>query len=447
MLRLIIIAVLAIAVVGTGYWGYQEHQDKNAVLINAENNYQRSFHDLVYHIDLLHDKIGTTLAMSSRNQLSPSFAEVWRITSEAQNDVGQLPLTLLPFNKTEEFLSNTGEYTYQVAIRDLDKNPLSSDEYGTLQALYQKSDEIRQELRKVQSMVMSNNLRWMDVELALSAKDQPQDNTIIDGFKTVEKNVEGYEEADFGPTFTSMNQQKDKNFSQLTGKTITEEEAKKIADKYLELEGNEKITITESGEGSKFGFYSLKIVDKNQVDTYMDIAKKGGIPIYLVQNKEAKQKNISLNEATDKARNFLKQNKFDTLDLYESVEYNKLGIFTFVSNIDGVRIYPDSIKMKVSLETGEIVGFSAKDYLMSQHVREIPKPGISYEEATTKINDNVMIMEDYLAIINNDLGEEVLCYEFLGTIDNDTYQIFINANDGTEEKVEKLKNPEMLYDL
>ncbi|NMH74056.1 germination protein YpeB [Bacillus sp. RO2] len=446
MLRLVIIAVLAIAVAGTGYWGYQEHQDKNAVLINAENNYQRAFHDLVYHVDLLHDKIGTTLAMSSREQLSPSFAEVWRITSEAQNDVGQLPLTLLPFNKTEEFLTKTGDYTYQVAVRDLDKNPLSEDEYSTLQALYRKSDEIKQELRKVQSMVMSNNLRWMDVELALSAKDQPQDNTIIDGFKTVEKNVEGYDEADFGPTFTSMNQE-DKDFSQLQGKTITEEEAKKVADKYLELEGNEKITITENGEGSKFGFYSLKIVDKSQQDTYMDIAKKGGIPIYLVQNKESKKKNISLNEATEKARNFLKQNNFDTLDLYESVEYNKLGIFTFVSNVDGVRIYPDSIKMKVSLETGEIVGFSAKDYLMSHHLREIPKAGISLEEARERINDKVMIMEDSLAIINNDLGEEVLCYEFLGTIDNDTYQIFINANDGREEKVEKLKNPELLYDL
>ncbi|MBM7619574.1 spore germination protein [Bacillus tianshenii] len=446
MLRLIIIAVLAIAVAGTGYWGYQEHQEKNAVLINAENNYQRAFHDLVYHVDLLHDKIGTTLAMSSKEQLSPSFAEVWRITSEAQNDVGQLPLTLLPFNKTEEFLTNIGDYTYQVAIRDLDKNPLSKDEFASLQTLYQKSGEIKSELRKVQSMVMNQNLRWMDVELALSAKDQPQDNGIIDGFKTVEKNVEGYEEADFGPTFTSMNK-KDEDYSRLSGKTITKEEAKQVADRYLELEGNEKITITENGEGSKVGFYSLKIVDKNQVDTYMDIAKKGGTPIYIVQNMEAKKKNISLNEATEKARNFLKQNKYESLDLYESVEYNKLGVFTFVSNLDGVRIYPDAIKMKVSLETGEIVGFSAKDYLMAHHLREIPKPGISYEEATAKINDNVMIMEDRLAVITNDTGEEVLCYEFLGTINEDTYQIFINAENGREEKVEKLKNAEELYDL
>ena len=258
MLRLVIIAVLAIAVVGTGYWGYQEHQDKNAVLINAENNYQRAFHDLVYHVDLLHDKIGTTLAMSSREQLSPSLAEVWRISSEAQNDVGQLPLALLPFNKTEEFLHQIGDYSYEVAVRDLNSSPLSTEEYDTLEQLYSKATEIQQELRNVQNLVIKNNLRWMDVELALSAQNQPQDNTIINGFKTVEQNVSSYEEADFGPTFTSM-KQTDESYQYLEGNTISEEEAKQVATRFLGLEGNEQIKVTENGEGASVGFYSLLI--------------------------------------------------------------------------------------------------------------------------------------------------------------------------------------------
>lgn len=29
---------------------------ENAVLIQAENNYQRAFHELSYHMDILHDK-------------------------------------------------------------------------------------------------------------------------------------------------------------------------------------------------------------------------------------------------------------------------------------------------------------------------------------------------------------------------------------------------------
>ncbi len=54
-------------------------------------------------------------------------------------------------------------------------------------------------------------------------------------------------------------------------------------------------------------------------------------------------------------------------------------------------------------------------------------------------------MEDREAIIVNDLNKEVLCYEFLGTIGDDTYRIFINAKNGIEEDVEKLKNAEAVY--
>ncbi|MCL6574437.1 MAG: germination protein YpeB, partial [Bacillus sp. (in: Bacteria)] len=179
MIRGIIIGVLTIGVVGTAYWGYQEHQEKNAVLLHAENNYQRAFHDLSYQMDLLHDKIGTTLAMNSRHSLSPSLTEVWRITSEAHSDVGQLPLTLLPFNKTEEFLANIGNFSYRVAVRDLDKEPLSKDEYESLKVLYKRSGDIQNELRNVQQLVLKNNLRWMDVELALASGEESADNTII----------------------------------------------------------------------------------------------------------------------------------------------------------------------------------------------------------------------------------------------------------------------------
>ena len=68
------------------------------------------------------------------------------------------------------------------------------------------------------------------------------------------------------------------------------------------------------------------------------------------------------------------------------------------------------------------------------------------KEAKAKINPKVEIMEQRKAVIINDIGEEVLCYEFLGVINNDTYRIFINANNGQEEKVEKLKNSEPVYD-
>ncbi|MFS1518138.1 germination protein YpeB [Bacillus sp. SCS-151] len=446
MIRGIIIGILTLGVASVSYWGYQEHREKNAILIQAENNYQRAFHDLTFQLDLLQDKIGTTLAMNSPLSLSPALAEVWRITSEAHSDVGQLPLTLLPFNKTEEFLSKIGEFSYRTAIRDLNNQPLSKDEYETLKVLYGNAAEIQNELRKVQYLVLENNLRWMDVELALSTGDEQMDNTIIDGFKTVEKNVEGYSETNMGPTFTSLNM-KNEGLEQIKGEKIDEAKAQKIAIDFLGLKGDEKIKISENADGSNYDFYSLTIQDnKNKANTYMDITKKGGYPIWVIQDREVKEQQVSLNDAANKAATFLKENKFENQQLFESAQYANIGVFTFVTERDGVRIYPDSINMKVALDKGNIIGFSARDYLTAKRDRDIPQATLTVEKAKENINPDVTIMEERQAIIVNNLGEEVLCFEFIGTIDSDTYRIFINAENGFEEKVEKLKNTEPIYE-
>ncbi|EKN69623.1 sporulation protein YpeB [Neobacillus bataviensis LMG 21833] len=446
MIRGILIGVLAVGVAGTAYWGYQEHQEKNAILLNAENNYQRAFHNLSYRMDILHDKIGTTLAMNSKDTLSPSLIEVWRLTSQAHGDVGQLPLTLLPFNKTEEFLANIGNFSYRTAVRDLGNEPLTDKEYETLKGLYTKSGDIQNELRNVQHMVLKNNLRWMDVELALASGKESTDNTIIDGFKTVEKTVSSYEESDFGPTFMNM-QKKDENFKKIKGKTITRNDAIQVAKKYMKFDGNTEVKVTENGKGSDYGFYSVSIKNKQtRQEASMDITKKAGHPIWFINNRDIKEQKFSLNEADNKAAAFLKETGFKDLEVFESTQYDNIGVFNFVTNINGVRIYPEAVKVKVALDNGDIIGVSAEDYLKSFQTRTIEKPAITLEQARAKVNPNLKVLENREAMIMNDLNEEVLCYEFLGTIGNDTYRIFINAKDGFEEEVEKLKNAEAIYE-
>lgn len=447
MIRNTIITILTLSVVGVGFWGYQEHKEKNAVLLHAENNYQRAFHDLNYQIDLLHDKIGSSLAMNSRKSLSPVLADVWRITAEAQNDVGQLPLTLLPFNKTEEFLSNIGDFSYRTAVRDLEKEPLNDKEYANLQSLHKQAGEIQDELRKVQYTAIKNNLRWMDVEMALATNDENADNTIIDGFKTVEKKVSGYSEANSqNPTLLTVNE-KDDIYQNVEGKRITKKEAITEAKKYANFSDGVEVNVEDNGKGSDFGFYSISLLEKKtNVEVNMDITKKGGYPIWYLNNREVKEKNIDLNQAYTKAVQFLKDHQFDSLELFESAQYDQIGLFSFVAKVNDVRVYPDSVKVKIALDDGSVIGFSAEEYLQSHKLRDIQDAKLSPKEAETKINSKVDIMEQRKAVIINDIGKEVLCYEYLGVINNDTYRIFINANNGQEEKVEKLKNSEPVYE-
>ncbi|WP_338130385.1 hypothetical protein [Cohnella ginsengisoli] len=104
-LSAVMFPLCALLFAGAVFWGYQEHQEKNAVLIKAENQYQRAFHDLTNHMGSLQDQLGKTLAVNSASyrMQRKGLVNVWRLTSQAQNEVNQLPLTLLPFNQAENF--------------------------------------------------------------------------------------------------------------------------------------------------------------------------------------------------------------------------------------------------------------------------------------------------------------------------------------------------------
>lgn len=445
MIRSFLIGLLTVAVVATGYWGYTEHQEKNSILIKAENNYQRAFHQLTYRIDQLSDEIGSALAMNSRKSLSPSLAEVWRITSDARGDVGQLPLSLLPFNKTEEFLSNIGDFSYRVAVRDLDKEPLTEKEIDTLRNLHKKSGEIKQELRKVQSLALDNNLRWMDVELALASEKEPMDNTIVDGFKTVEKNIEDASEVDWGTTGELQLQDKTNLNKKLSGKKISTNEAKNIALNFIGEKSPSNVKVDETYEDSKYAAYNVIIEHSNDETTHMDISKKGGHPIWMLSNRDVKNNKISLNDASIRAEKFLTKQGFKNMTLADSNQFDNIGILTFVHYEDDIIVYPDSVTVKVALDDGSIIGYEGINYLTSHKKRTFPNKKITMKEAKKQVNPNVDIHEEQVAIIKNEFGKEVLCYEFIGTIDNDTYRMYINATNGEEEKVEKLKEPEPLY--
>src|SRR5699024_11001689 len=237
--------------------------------------------------------------------------------------------------------------------------------------------------------------------------------------------------------------------------------------------------------------YSISYQNGNK-KAYMDMTQKGGHPLTLLVDRPIGEKKLSLNEGQKKSEQYLRDHNFEQMTLSESREYDHVGVYSFVyeeddiriypdsieikvaldqgdilgvsaknyfmhhhdrdipePNItkeeDDIRIYPDSIEIKVALDQGDILGVSAKNYFMHHHDRDIPEPNITKEEAKKNVNPNVDIQEENVAIIENDLGEEVLTYEFIGVLDQDTYRIFINADHGQEEQVEKLGGTETNY--
>ncbi len=433
--------ICLIALIGVGVWGYQEHNEKNSILINAENQYQRAFHDLNYHVNKLHDELGKSVVLNSRKQISPCLTNVWRLSYTAQNDLGQLPLSLMPFNKTEEFLSNVADFSYEVAVRDLQKQPLSEKEYKMLNSLYDHSKNIQTELNTVQTKVIDSKLRWMEVESALAKQKEPGDNTIVDGFTTMDKKVQEFPEMDWGVTVTTMNKKRQQRIQGVSGKSITEEEAKEIAKKFVgHISKGATIEVDKNGKGMQYNAYSVRITGKNkEAPINLDITKKGGQVVWLLNERNVQNEKISLDEAERSAQKFLQAKGYGNMVASERDTYGGLGIFTFVPKEKDVVIYPDAVTVKVALDNGDVNGFHSVEYLFNHKQRKMNGPKVTAEKARTMINPHVKIKGHQMALIQgkND-GKEVLVHEFRGDYKNDHYLIYINAENGDEEEVIKM---------
>ncbi|QAY66185.1 germination protein YpeB [Paenibacillus protaetiae] len=438
-LSAVLFPVFTVLFIGAAYWGYQEHQDKNSVLIKAENQYQRAFHDLTYHVQQLHNQLGNTLAVNStsQNYHRKGLINVWRLTSEAQNEVNQLPLTLLPFNDAEEFLSKIANFSYKTAVRDLSKQPLTDEEFKTMKTLYANSEQISNDLQSMQEKVLSKNLRWMDVEVAVAAEKSARDNSIIDGFRTVDKKVSEYPEINWGPSVSSMYQKRTVNM--LSGNMVTAEQVKSLAAKFLNTNADE-IRVVENGKGTEYASYSASIEPKGKQDStiHMDFTQKGGQLIWFMNSRDVGSKQIQIKQAEKSAGAFLKKHDFDGMKPIAYDEYNNTGTFTYVGTQNGVLIYPEKLTVKVALDNGETIGLHANDYVYEHHKRNLPQAKLSKDEARKAVNPNMKITRENMALIQGEMGDEVLCYEFSGKINGSLYRIYINADNGTEEAIEEM---------
>lgn len=429
--------ILLVALVGLGVWGYQEHREKNAILINAENNYQRAFHDLSYNMDKLHSELGNTLAVNTTSYdfFKKNLINVWRLTAQAQSNVNQLPLSLLPFHKTDEFLANAANFAYQTSVRDLSNEPLSEDEKATLFSLYEHSKEINKDLRDVQSEVLNQHLRWMDVETAL-AKGTDESHIIIDGFRKVDKKVSEFPEINWGPSAKMDN--KTRSFQALSGDLASEDEVLQKAGQLLGMSDTRGFNIGETG--SESGLYSLSGINPHTGnEVQMDYTKKGGQLVWFTESRDVADKVLDVRGARDAAIDFSEQQGYSALTPVSYDEYGNVATLTLVPNVGDVLIYPAQLSIQVALDNGDIIGLQTTDYIYEHKERDIQTAKLSEEEARKYLNPQFEIEESNRALIKNELNQETLCYQYFGSVNGGKYRVFINAETGQEEKVEPVK--------
>lgn len=194
-----------------------------------------------------------------------------------------------------------------------------------------------------------------------------------------------------------------------------------------------------NGESSgHFQTYDFSYEDENGVYTFAQVTKKGGKLLTLSSQNIYKTKKLELANAEKIALDFAKKAGIESMKVVWSDVVGDDAFINLAPVIDGVIIYPDLVKVKVDLTKGDVLGFEASSYYMNHVNRKILPARITESVAKAKIYSGLYVKDSRLALIPLEYGEEVLCYEFICSMNGNTYYVYINAVNGSEENILKV---------
>lgn len=429
--------VLAAALILAGFFGYNTYSEKKQYQTFLQNSYQRSFRELVSDVENIKLLLEKAEVSASPLQSSALMSQAWMKSYSAAENLGQLPITHVSLSKTEKYLNQVGDYSYSLSRTGAQNKNISEKDMDQISKLRAYAGDLLGELHEMEEDVSQGKIRFGEIRRKgrLALRRASQDAVEV-AFGNIEDKFSEYPSLIYdGPFSDNVIEGKPKG---LDGENVSLEKAKEKARKFIGEDKAGKIIETSSGKG-KIHTYGLEVSPKgkdkdNPVN--IDITKKGGYVLWMLNPRDIPEKKLTDQQASDKAKKFLKEQGFGDLTETYFLKNDNTTTITFIGvSEDGVLIYPDLIKVKVALDNGEIVGFDAYQYLMSHRKRDIPKPRLTEEEARKKVSQRIKVERVKLAIIPMPGDKEQLCYEFKGKYNNFDYFVYINAENGNEENI------------
>lgn len=396
---------------------------------NLEYTYRRSFNDLSTHVSTMEVTLDKAVYANTATQQSAVAALLMQQAGGAKASLGVLPLQGDSMNTVQKFLTQVEDFSTMLNKKAAAGSPVTDDDRNTLDQLYNYAALLKADLAQVQNQFDSQSLSIGESETLIKNLDLEEAVPVFgDALAETAKNFQDYPTLLYdGPFSDHIAQQKPKL---LEGKSeVTAAEAIENAADFLSLD---KSSLSHTGDtDGNLPAYHLTSGDKT-----IRVTKQGGIVLSLLDSRTVETASLTYEQAKEKAEEFLQKNDFGNVTESYYVINDNICTIQFFAKQDGVTLYPDLIKVAVSLDNGDICGYNATGYVMNHTSRTLKTPALTIKEARKSVSPALTIDSEETALIPTAGGSEVLCYQFRCTgKDSDQVLVYVNADTGMEEQI------------
>lgn len=426
----IVLIILIGIIIALGY--NLNKKNKESILAN-ENLYNQSLYELIYYMDNVQNYLAKSTISNSATHGAETLTNLWREANLAQTYLSMLPMQAQELENTEKFLNQVSDYSYSLSRKNIQGEKLSDEDLKNLEELHKYSMQINNVVNQISFDLNAGNMKWSDLTGEKNVNFAQQVSTDFNFADTLEENLHQYSGLIYDGAYSEHIVSVEKRG--LKGDKISEEDAKKKAVEFVGENNIEEISSLGYSEKAAVPAYTFTIKNKNQENITISISETGGSIVYMTSDREVSVENLTYEQANEKGIEFLNQKGFNNMKQTYYLKNEGVITINYAYQQDGVLMYPDLIKLKVALDNGQILGIETTGYLNNHTQRDVSKVKITKEQAKEKLNKNLNIQSETLAIIPTEWKTEKLCYEFKGKVEETEYLVYINAENGEEEQI------------
>lgn len=403
-----------------------------------KNNYEHSFYEAVNYMNDVDNLLTKVQLTKLPKQNINMFAQIWRSSSAAHDNLSNLPYNHNSIMKALKYLSQTSDFSYAMMNKSIDDEDLSAEEWETLNNLKTYAQNLSKEMDTILTDAnVSEKINWD----ALAQENFDKSN-LVGSMQNVNKQFQDYGELIYDGPFSDHIQ--NLNPKMLVGKTeVSKLDALEKAKKILLRTQNEIKNIEYSGQVTSrknLPAYSFTAKNNDDEEIYLEITKNGAYPLLMITapTEKISENKINSQEAITTAKKFLADNDFINMkeSYYERFEnYLTINFAPFENNLI---MYPDLMKVKVNLANGKISGFESLGYIMMHCERQPNEPTLPYQLLDELLPIGFEKLSTKRCVIPLDSKKETFCYEVIGKFNENKFIIYINNDSGKFEKIYKL---------
>ena len=403
---------------------------------SIEYSYQRALGELSDYVNNITLSLEKGKYASTEKQLQGLSGKLLRETGYAKVALNQLPVEGTELSATYKFLSQLGSFCASLSNRVAEGGTITEEELALMDQLTGYAAQISDHLSSMESALDNGELSFAELTQSVRASSEAEavSSGLDNGFREMEEGFEDYPTLIYDGPFSDHILQQSPRLTE--GRDVLSAEA--ALEKAKAFTGNDSLTLAEE-TGGNLPCYRF------EADTLtISITQAGGYTDYFYNSREMGEAVLTADQALEIARDALNSlAPGEYAGRYYSISG---GVLTanFAAKQGDVVLYPDLVKVGVALDTGEILSFDGRGYIMNHKERTLSEPALTREQAQAVLSPRLTVKSSGLALIPTDSLGETLCWEFFcDGEDGDQVLVYINVENGMEEEILILLEDEM----